>query len=163
MTEIQLCNEIRSTLKLILGDIYHPTDNSRGRETEYKAPEIVNGYLPPKNHDDIPDFPCVIVRPHSGDTEMLEGNIPGDFCKVKMLIGSYGRENSDFEYCLVIKSRIVNHFRAKPALKKSFRMKPVVTWQMPDEQSTPIWYIELVTMWEMPTIQENLEDDGYNE
>lgn len=161
MNDIQLCNQIRKKLEVALKDIYHPTDSSRGREEEYKAPEIMNGYLPPKNSDEIPDFPCVIVRPSEGDTEMLEGSIPSDFCTVKMLIGSYGRENSDFEYCLVIKSRIVNYFRANPSLNGGFKMKPVIKWKMPDEQGTPIWYVQLITMWEMPTVQEILEGDGY--
>lgn len=163
MNDIQLCKQIREKLEAVLKDIYHPTDSSRGRESVNKKPEIINGYLPPKNSDDIPDFPCVIVRPSEGDTEIIEGSNPIDLCTVKMLIGSYGRDNSDFEYCLVIKSRIVNYFRANPCLNKTFKIKPAIKWNMPDEQGSPIWYVQLVTIWEMPTVQENLEDDGYNE
>lgn len=161
MTEIQLCKAIREALDAVLKDIYHPTDSSRGRELEYKPPEIINGYLPPKNADDIPDFPCVIVRPTGGDTDFKQGNNPTEICSVKMLIGSYGRENTDFEYCLVIKSRIINHFRANPNLNGVFKMTPAVKWDMPDEQGSPIWYVQLMTEWEMPTIQEILEDDDY--
>ena len=161
MTEIQLCKAIREKLAVILKDIYHPTDDSRGRDQEFKAPEIVNGYLPPKRSDNIPDFPCVIVRPSEGDTEMDDGSRPQDITKVKLLIGSYSRDDDGYEYALVIFRRITTALRKELLLDEKFRMRPKIKWQMPDEQARVVWYIEATTEWEVPTVQEVLEDDGY--
>ncbi len=161
MTEIQLCAAIREQLAEALKDIQHPTDDSRGREQLWKAPEIFNGYLPPKRSDETPDFPCVIVRPSEGRTETGQGNIPQDLVSVKFLIGSYGKDESDYEYCLVILRRIINHFRAFPTLKNLFRMQPEVKWKMPDEQAQSVWFVEAMTTWEIPTPLENHKEDGY--
>jgi len=59
--------------------------------------------------------------------------------------------------------RIINYFRERPVLKDLYRMQPNVKWLIPDEQPDPIWFAMLDLRWEMPTAQENLEDDGYAE
>lgn len=166
MTEVELCRAIRERLKVSLKDIYHPTDPGRDREQEFKAPEIINGFLPPKRdqlHE--PEFPFVIVRPSEWETEVDSGNIQ-DTLKVKLLVGSYGKDYEDHEYALVIMRRMLTDLRMKPMLKNAagedtWKMRPQIKGKLPDEQATTVFFIELVTEWELPTPQDHLEDDGY--
>jgi hypothetical protein len=161
VTEVELIESLRSRLEVTLKDIYHPTDPSRGREQTFKAPQIVEGYLPPKRSgDNEEDFPLVIVRPHKWRTEE-SGGIITDLLDVKILVGSYGSEPEDFKYTLIIWRRILNDLRNKPCLNDIFRMRRIIEAEMPDEQARDIYYLSAITTWELPTPQEVEKDDGY--
>ena len=161
MTEVELIEGLRKRLEVTLKDIYHPTDPSRGREQTFKAPQIVEGYLPPKrsgaNED---DFPLVIVRPHKWRSEDA-GGIITDLLDIKILVGSYGEEPDDFKYTLIIWRRILNDLRKKPWLNDAYKMRRTIQAEMPDEQARDIYYLSAVTTWELPTPQEVELDDGY--
>tara|TARA_Y100001001_G_scaffold59284_1_gene56101 strand:- start:11998 stop:12495 length:498 start_codon:yes stop_codon:yes gene_type:complete len=161
MTEVELIDLLKSRLQVTLKDIYHPTDPSRGREQTFKAPQIVEGYLPPKRSGETEeDFPLVIVRPHKWRTED-SGGIVTDMLDVKILVGSYGSDSGDFKYTLNIWRRILNDLRQKPWLNDVYRMRRTIEAEMPDEQARDIYYLEAITTWELPTPQEVEKDDGY--
>lgn len=161
MTEIELCKQYRARLSEVLKDIYHPTDPSRGREQQFKAPEIINGFMPPKRSDNTPDFPMVIVRPSEGDTEVQDGAQLQDIVTIKLLIGSYGESDDDYEYCLVILRNIINDLRSRPTLNNMFKARPEIKWKLSDEQATTVFILEAMIRFEIPTPQQVLEDDGY--
>lgn len=162
MTENLLLDALRERLSDALKDIYHPTDDSRGRDPEvYRAPIIVDGYLPPKRSKDREDFPFVIVRPSEWDSVEMEGGYVFDILTVKLLIGSYGAGSDDYKYAVNIFRRIINDLRSKPCLNDTWKMAKKIKAKMPDEQAEPIWFIEALISFELPTPQENEQDDGY--
>lgn len=160
MTEVGLCKALRERFTEVLKDIYHPTDPSRGRTQEFKAPDIENGWLPPKRSSDEHDFPYVIVRPSEGDTEIDQGFVQ-DVMTAKLIIGSYGEEPDDHEYTLVILRRIINDLRKNPLVGGIFKCRPEIKWKLSDEQATTVFILEAMIKFEIPTPQDNLEDDGY--
>lgn len=166
MTENELLAAWRKRLKdEVLKDFYHPTDTSRGREQEFKAPYVVDGWLPPKRSGNEQDVPYVIVRPSEGDTEEEDGRIQ-DLFTSKLLIGSYGEGQHDHQYAMNIFTRIREDLRRRPTLKNAagvnaWKCRPKIKWKMPDEQAITVFFIEALVVWEMPTPQEVLEDDGY--
>lgn len=160
MTEVQLCKALRERFREVLKDIYHPTDPSRDRAQEFKAPDIENGWLPPKRSSEEHDFPYVIVRPSEGDTEVEQGHVQ-DVMTVKLIIGSYGEEPDDHEYTLVILRRVMNDLRQKPLVGGVFKCRPEIKWKLSDEQATTVFILEAMIKFEMPTPQDVLEDDGY--
>lgn len=161
MAEVELLEALKRRIEQAVKDIYHPTDHSRGREQSYKAPQVVEGYLPPKRAGETEeDFPLVIVRPSKWSTEEMQGSVQ-DLLGIKILVGSYGSDPGDFKYALNIWRRILNDLREEPCLNSKYRMRNSVPAEMPDEQARDIYYLEAMTTWELPTPQEVEKDDGF--
>lgn len=161
MSTVLLCQAIREELALIVKDLYQSNDPARDREQEFRTPKIINGYVPPRGNDnDV--IPYIIVRPSECNT-VTESGINYDVIGVSLIVATYGREDGDYEQSVVVLDRVINYFRKKPCLKNKYRMQPKVKWLIPDEQPDPIWFAILDLQWEVPTVQEVLEDDGYNE
>lgn len=161
MSTVLLCKAIREELEVIVKDLYQSNDTRRDREQVFKAPKIINGYVPPRGNDNE-TIPYIIVRPSELNT-VTENGMNYDVVAVSLIIATYGEQEGDYEQSVVVLDRVINYFRGNPVLKELYRMQPNVKWLIPDEQPDPIWFAILDLRWEMPTIQENLEDDGYAE
>jgi hypothetical protein len=111
---------------------------------ELKAPQIVNGFLPPKKKDDKDDFPFVIVRPEECVSERGSEEI-----KVIIIVGCYSEEYDGFEYGLNVVTRIKEKLMTLPAetLNRKYQLTYPIKWNMIPEQPFPQWQLEIETNW----------------
>lgn len=125
---------------------------------ELRAPKIVAGYLPPKrNPGSDDDFPFILVRPDSGQTQMDETT-----CTVSIIIGAYddgviereaGKkpviEARGYEWCLNVMERIKQKLIEMPnaTLANRYQMRFPVRWNLYAEQPYPYWQLDMTTEW----------------
>lgn len=152
MQEIDLCTSIRTRIESVTASLLLQTDHG---EDALKAPQVVNGYLPPKRSNDIPDFPYIIVRPSNGRTDNQSSSV----CEVKILIGCFSEEYDGYEYAIQVMDRIRLSFMQSPTLDKKFRFEFPFDFTLFDDQPYPEWMLECTTRWTIATPQE-LPDEG---
>lgn len=109
-----------------------------------RAPQIVNGFLPPKRSTDIDDFPFVLVRPEAGTTERGAEEI-----RVNIIVGCYSEEYDGYEYGVNVIERIKEKICTLPAetLAERYQMRYPLKWNMVPEQPWPQWQIDMETIW----------------
>ena len=108
------------------------------------APQIVNGFLPPKRSGTKDDFPFVIVRPT--ECGMNRGN---QEIKVSIVVGCYSEDFDGYEYCVNVAERIAEHIATLPAetLKRKYQMRFPLKWSVVEEQPYPQWQVDMETTW----------------
>jgi hypothetical protein len=109
-----------------------------------RAPQIVNGFLPPKRSTDIDDFPFVLVRPEAGTTERGTEEI-----RVNIIVGCYSEEYDGYEYGVNVIERIKEKICTLPAetLAERYQLRYPLKWNMVPEQPWPQWQIDMETIW----------------
>ena len=109
-----------------------------------RAPQIVNGFLPPKRSTDLDDFPFVLVRPEQCTTDRESQEI-----RVNIIVGCYSEEYDGFEYGVNVVERIKEKICTLPAetLAKRYQMRYPIKWTMVPEQPWPQWQIDMETIW----------------
>lgn len=110
-----------------------------------KTPQYVNGYLPPKKSTDIEDFPFIIVRPNNGSDTPSNIGMSGDVA-VKILIGTHSEDPHGYQDAVTLLEIIRRELLTQRVINKQFELQ-LFSWQFPDEQPFPHWYIELTTNW----------------
>lgn len=118
----------------------------------YRAPQVIDGYLPPKNPKDpqsIEDFPFVIVR-YLND----EGQVENSTAQVKIICGIYSEDDQrgwrDF---LNLSNTIKTHLMSKSFLGKCFEVQLPIKREFPEEQGVPEWIGWLTLTIAIPNIQ----------
>lgn len=109
-----------------------------------RAPQIVNGFLPPKRSTDLDDFPFVLVRPEQCTTERESEEV-----RVNIIVGCYSQEYDGFEYGVNVVERIKEKICTLPAetLAQRYQMRYPIKWTMVPEQPWPQWQIDMETIW----------------
>ena len=153
MNEVELTEKIRERLKADLALLQLPSEKMADT---VRPPQVVDGYLPPKNATQTPDFPYVIAR--AGDGQTSESGMSN--AEVKLLIGCYSEDYDGHNYCLMVMSYIRRSLMQNPFLEDSaFRFELPFSWKMFDDQPYPEWILEITTQWSVPTPQQ-IPDEG---
>ena len=85
MVENELTRAIRELVAEAVKNFSLPTKPERGSaEGDLRAPQVVNGYLPPKRTGQKDDFPFVLVRADEGATDQDSTEV-----KVSIIVGTY--------------------------------------------------------------------------
>lgn len=152
MIEVELARAIRERSAEIVNLLRFPTDRPG---EDYRAPMVVNGFLPPKRSKSNSEFPFIIVRPSAGVT----GNDGYTRVTVKFIIGCYSEDFDGHEYGLIVLNELRTGFMQYPTLESRYRMELPFEWQLYDDQPYPEWMLEATTQWTIPTPQET-PDEG---
>lgn len=139
MVEIFLTQAIREFVENAVKDFRFPVKNGEAR-----APEIVNGYLPPKRTGKNDDFPFVVVYPASGE---IERDATGT--EIELIIGNYSAEYDGYEFCMNMLSRIRNALAMLPdnILAGKYQLLYPISWENIEEQPYPQWQMRIKTQW----------------
>ena len=151
MVENELMRAIRELVAEAVKNFALPTKPERGAaEGELRAPQVINGYLPPKRSGSKDDFPFVLVRADEGvtDAECTE-------VQVSIIVGTYSEDYDGHEYCLNIMSRIREALCTLPdsTLANRYILQLPVKWSGYAEQPYPYWQIDMQTSWLILTPQ----------
>jgi hypothetical protein len=167
MNEIELCAALRKRLVDGLANMQLVIENGGGA---VKAPQVVDGFLPPKRETPNDDFPFVIVRPVSGRTDSSATSsvnikiLIGAFCDtydghidVMLVIAEIRRiilENQNLQLVVAVGSKA-----SQETMGRLFRLSFPLEWEVFEDQPEPEWLGHVVTRWEIPTTQENPGDE----
>ncbi|HOV79367.1 MAG TPA: hypothetical protein PK728_04615 [Bacillota bacterium] len=109
-----------------------------------KPPQVVTGYLPPKNPNfDAPDFPFVIVR-------FVEGtdSDDGSTAVVKIIAGTYSEDAREgWRDAANILQRVKTELLKRRVIAKKYRVELPMKIEMPEEQPFPEWIGVMTTTW----------------
>lgn len=135
-----LTKALRELCEQAVKDFRLPTKDGK----TLRAPQIVNGFLPPKRSTDIDDFPFVLVRPEQCTTDRESEEV-----RVNIIVGCYSEEYDGFEYGLNVVERIKEKICTLPAetLAQRYQMRYPIKWTMVPEQPWPQWQIDMETIW----------------
>lgn len=123
---------------------------------EAKAPQVVAGYLPPKNANDEPEFPYVGLRLLEGEDTTEDGK-----ATVKIYIGTHDEDANGWRDAANVLFRIREHLLTKPVLAERYRLELPLRWKIYEEQVFPQWFAELTTSWIVPRPVEIFEEVDY--
>ena len=145
MNENDLAKELRIYLEKVVSDYRLPVKNG-----EPRSPNVLNGYLPPKRSGQNDDYPFVLVRPDSGQSEEEQTEVT-----VSIIIGCYTEEFDGHEYCLNIMQRIRTALTSLPngILADKYVLDFPFRWENYPEQPYPQWLLEIETKWVFNTPQ----------
>jgi hypothetical protein len=122
-----------------------------------KAPQVIAGYLKekkPKQNQDPPDFPYVIVRYLEDiDTEESDG------ATIKVYVGTYSEDEQDgWRDCMNVATRIKEALLEQRFIGGPFKIEYPVKTELPEEQPYPEWVAILTLKVAIPHVQ---EEGGY--
>ena len=145
MIENKLTEALRDFIKEAIKDFRLPVENG-----EMRAPQVVNGYLPPKRSGDCDDFPFVIVRPEKGTSDREATEIT-----VSIIIGCFAEEYDGHEYCLNVMARIRSALASMEnnILANKYVLNFPIDWDISPDQPYPQWQIDMTTHWQFNTPQ----------
>lgn len=120
------------------------------KKGELRAPQVVDGYLPPKQTLEEDDFPFVIVRAEGGVSEMEITTVT-----VSLIIGCHTTETDGYVRCLEVMQRIRKALCELPyrVLDKRYQLEYPISWANIPAQPYPQWQIEMTTKWVINTPQ----------
>jgi len=157
MIENNLIKALREFIKEAVKDFRLPVENPEPIEDgDIRAPQIINGYLPPKRSEAKDDFPFVMVRPEKGSI--------GEVRKmtISIVVGCYTEEYDGYELCLSVMTRIANALNTMPnnilASKYVLSSDSDIDWELPDNQPYPQWELYMTTHWEFNSPQAIFEE-----
>ena len=118
---------------------------------ELKAPQIIEGYLPPKrakNDDD--DVPFVIVRFDDSTSELGQTAVT-----MSIVIGCYTLETDGYLYCLQVFECLRRALCEMPhqTLDERYQLAFPIECKNIDEHPYPYWQLEMTTHWVFNTPQ----------
>ncbi len=151
LTPLLLLGELKSFLEGVVADYLLETNKGQA-----KAPQVVEGWLPPKESTEVPDVPYVILR-------LLEGEDSAESAQVniKILVGSYSEDTDGWKDAVNVILRIRERLLINRTLGKKFRLKQPLKWKLFEEQPYPIWIGEITTIWTVALPIEQVEEDVY--
>ena len=159
MNENVLCAALRKKIAGIVELLQLPASSGDG---SLKAPQVVDGFLPPKRSDNVPDYPFVIVRPSAGEDEPNGSQMT--YVDIKILIGCYSEEfdvegHKGHQLPLLVMSEIRRGLKENATIDGIFRKEPGFKWKLYDDQPYPEWVLECMVRYSIPSVTQT-PDEG---
>ncbi|HQA07578.1 MAG TPA: hypothetical protein PLM20_07575 [Syntrophomonadaceae bacterium] len=151
LTPLLLLEELKLFLECVVAD--YKLETNRGQA---KAPQVVEGWLPPKESTDVPDVPYVMPRLIEGEDNADESQV-----NIKILVGTYSEDIDGWKDAVNVILRIRQCLLINRTLGKKFRMELPLKWKLFEEQPYPIWIGEIITIWTVALPIEQVEEDVY--
>ncbi|MGI6436406.1 MAG: hypothetical protein ACOX0F_13855 [Syntrophomonadaceae bacterium] len=151
MNPVLLTKELCAFLETVLTEFLLET--GKGQD---KAPQVAEGWLPPKGSSDKPDFPYVIVRLCEGTDSEERGQ-----ATIKIIVGTYSEEIEGWKDVGNIIMRIRNTLLITRILNNRYQLELPLKWQLFEEQPYPEWIGQITTKWTIALPIEQVKEDDY--
>ena len=151
MTPLLLIDELKGFLEEIAET--YALETGKGSQ---KTPQVVEGWLPPKESQDVPDIPYIIIR-------LTEGEDTSETARatVKILIGTYSEDPDGWKDSMNVLLRIRERLLVVRTIGNKFRVELPLKWKLFEEQPYPIWIGEVNTIWTVALPIEQVKEDDY--
>jgi hypothetical protein len=122
-------------------------------EDSPRAPEVVDGWLPPKTGDQDDRFPFVILRPRRGEDSPQAGD-ENARASIDIVVGTYSDSNDGWLDVLVLIDAIRDDLGTAPAIEgTAYEHVGPLSWDIPEQQTRPQWLGVITTNWNLPRPQ----------
>lgn len=145
MVELELCRALRSFIEDAVKDLILPVKD----EEEGRTPTVFNGYLPAKKPGDRGDvekkyFPFILVRPDTGTSDRESTRVT-----VSLIFGAYSKDDSGYEHCMNMLTRVRNALMSMPflTLAERYQLQDEISWENYPDQPWPYWQVDMKTQW----------------
>lgn len=155
MIENNLTKALREFIAEAVKDFRLPVENPEPIEDgDIRAPQIINGYLPPKRSEAKDDFPFVLVRAEKGTIGEVRKTT------ISIVVGCYTEKYDGHELCLSVMTRIGNALKSMPndILANKYVLSSDIEWEVPENQPYPQWELYMTTHWEFNSPQAIFEE-----
>ncbi len=117
---------------------------------ELKAPQIVEGYLPPKRSNNDEDFPFIVVRFEDSKSELGQTAV-----SMSIVIGCYTQAMDGYLYCLSVYEAIRRALCEMPfqTLDERYQLGFPIECKNTGDHAWPYWQLEMTTNWVLTTPQ----------
>lgn len=136
MTALLLVEDIRSFIEKLVQEYYLETDGGTA-----KAPQVVAMELPHKKESDVPDYPCVIIRPIKGQSSNGEKTI-----QINLIFGAFSEYGPGWQDVLTLSERADQALSAAGPFASRFTLEKY-EWELFEDQPKPEWIGQAVTTW----------------
>lgn len=124
-----------------------------------KPPQIVGGFLPPKNSPTavVPDFPHILVRLMKGEDELQISNKGGQSqAHIKIIFGTYSEDHQGWRELANIMEHTRQLLLKNRTIGRKFCLKEKIKWDIPEDQPYPEWVGTMETIWLIAQPQEEV-------
>lgn len=119
-------------------------------KTDTRAPDVIDGWLPPKPGAEATQFPFLAVRPRSGvDSEQSADQ--NATARIDVIVGTYSDTDDGWIDVLLLIDAIRAELGAAPTIVgTAYEQTGPLTWEIPEEQPRPQWFGRVTTNWTLP-------------
>lgn len=158
MTEMELCEAVKA---FVVEQMSQISWEAKDGSMEQSEPKGIIGFYPPKRSNEEEDFPFVLVMPQSGSTTDAQTQSS----TLAIYIGARSESFEGYRYLFSAVENIRHELLRRPGNiichnGHTFQMQFPFTWEYPDEQQYPFWFIKITTQWAMPVVQQE-DPEGY--
>jgi hypothetical protein len=122
-------------------------------KTDRRAPEVIDGWLPPKANAEAERYPFLIVRPKNGN-DSEQGADENARAVVDIIIGTYSDTDDGWFDVMHLIDAVRADLGAAPVLEgTAYEHVGPLTWTIHEEQPRPQWLGFVTTNWQIPRPQ----------
>lgn len=151
MSPVLLLGELRNFIEGVVKE--YSLETGKGIK---KEPQVLEGYLPPKQSTETPDIPYVIVRLVEGVDDQHSGQVV-----VKILVGTHSEDIDGWKDAVNIMMRIRERLFETRTLARKYRVEHPLKWKLFENQPYPEWIGEILTIWTIARPIEVFEEGGH--
>lgn len=155
MTPIFLLEALKKRVEEATKDLVLPSRNPETRKIEYRVPGVYIGQLPDVEAETALS-PYILLRFITGEDKQEEGEEQESGCNVRIIVTTYN-ENGEEKYMstLNIVTRIRMNLLENRVVGEQFILKmPLDYIVYEDDNTEPYGIGELMTLWNIPTIEQ---------
>jgi hypothetical protein len=128
-------------------------------KTGRRAPEVLDGWLPPKETSDVERFPWLLVRPKSG-TDSAQAADENAVAGFEIIIGTYSDTVDGFLDVLAVIDTIRADLGEAPVIEGTgFEHIGPLAWAV-EQSARPQWFGIVTTNWQLPRPQRVVNAEG---
>ena len=144
-----LVQTLASEIKECLKKIKLPTEYMR-EPTEPVQVNVFEQYLPADLFEQTSYYPCVVVEWLKTEDDLKAGSV----MTIGLTIGVYAKEADGYLDAFHIMEVIRQRLLSKRTIGKKYRLIKEATWETPNEQPTPFFFVVAELMYSNYLVQE---------
>lgn len=159
MTAVMLLDELKKFIEENTKDIILSVRTKTNSEGENERPASVHKMRLPNKDAETKLIPYILLQFLTGKDEQEEGERPASECKIRIIVATYSEDGEEGAMdVLNILTRIRIALLKKGIIGEQFLIKKPLEYIVYPEDTAPYHMGEMLTIWEMPEIEREVEN-----
>ncbi len=161
MTPIQLLESLEEFIKVNTKDIILQVRHKAGSdEVIERAPDVYKMRLPDKDSE-TKQIPYILIQVLTGKDTQEVGDTPDSECKVRIIFATYSEDGGVGALdVLNLLTRVRIALLKVGVVGEQFLLKKPLEYMVYQEDTAPYYFGEMMTAWEMPIIEREVDLHG---
>ena len=153
MTHIRLIRELSAELRVLLGRVKLPVEYATAATAaDFIKVNVFEQFLPQDLFEETTYYPLVLVEWLSTTDDLKSIST----AQVGLTIGTYAKEQDGWVDAFYLLELIRQHLLRKRLIGERFRLTGEITWEVPNEQPAPFFFVMATLSYEMFQAAEEL-------